>query len=50
VIQAVHEGKNRRGDERAGEELPAMRVARNHQIDSVRRCILSPCRTVLQEH
>ena len=50
MIQAVSEGKNRRGDEHAWEELPAVCVARNHQIDSVRGCILSACRTVVQEH
>jgi DNA-binding FrmR family transcriptional regulator len=50
MIQAVSEGKHRRGDERAWEELPAVCVARNHQIDSVRGCMLSACRTVVQEH
>ena len=50
MIQTVSEGKNRGGEERAWEELPAACVARNHQIDSVRGSILSARRTVVQEH
>jgi hypothetical protein len=49
-MQTASEGKNRRGDERAWEELSAVCVARNHQIDSVRGRILSAGRTVVQEH
>ena len=41
LIQAVSEGKHRHGDERTWEELPAVCVARNHQIDSIRGCMLS---------
>ena len=50
MIQAVREGKHRRGDERAREKLSAVGVAGNHQIDSARGGILTPGRTVVQEH
>jgi len=49
-MQTASEGKNRRGDERAWEELPAVGVPRNQQIDAFRGSILRACRTVLQEH
>jgi hypothetical protein len=47
MIQALSERKHRHRDERAWEELSTMRVARNHQIDSVRGCILSACGAVV---